>query len=166
MPAIDIIHDEISLNIFCLLYTTFAEHITRPSMIKYIKAKPIISTINKTRLFDSDDTKFAICLLPRGSSIPAISFKASINRISWISGERMVARSKNSPVAPTAFLIRFEETKISPIPSLIYEPSIGIYDLIAYLAVLIDIPSIDPAVIPCIDKKAVNTVKITPISHL
>ena len=42
----------------------------------------MIKTIKSTILFDSDEIKFAICLLPRGSIIPVISFKASINKIS------------------------------------------------------------------------------------
>ena len=144
----------------------FAEHITRPSIMKYTNAIPIIKTINKTMLLDNDDMKFAICLFPSGSIIPAINFKANINNINSISGDNTVASKRNNPVAPTAFFIKFDDTKIKPIPSLKYEPKIGIYDLIAYLAVLIEIPSIEPAVIPWIDKKAVNTVNIKPISHL
>ena len=117
-------------------------------------------------LFERDEIKFAICLLPSGSIIPAISLSASINKISSISGDSIVASSKKRPVAPTAFFIKLDESKIIPMPSLIYEPKIGIYDFIAYLAVLIEIPSTEPAAMPCIDKNAVKTVNIKPVSHL
>lgn len=80
--------------------------------------------------------------------MPATSLSASMKSIISISGEMIVASNIKSPVAPTAFLIRFDEARISPIPSLKYEPRIGTYERMAYLAVLIEMPSIVPAVIP------------------
>ena len=57
--------------------------------------------------------------------MPAMSFNANINMISSISGDKIVARSMKSPAAPTAFFIRLDEARISPIPSLRYEPRSG-----------------------------------------
>lgn len=126
----------------------FALHITSPSIMKYTKDTPIIITTNSTMLFDSEEMKFATCLLPSGSMIPEANFKTSMKSTSSISGDKTVAKRRNSPAPPTVFFMRFDDVRIRPIPSLKYEPNIGTYDLIANLAVLIDIPSTAPAVIP------------------
>ena len=107
-----------------------------------------ISEMRSVIAFDRLLIKFATCPLPRGSIIPAISLSASIKMISLITGEMIVAIRSKSPAPPTAFLMSEELARIREKPSEIYEPTMGTYDLIAYLAVLIDIPSTEPAEIP------------------
>ena len=76
-------------------------------------------------LFERDEIKSATCLLPRGSIMPATSLRANMNKIISSNGEIIVATSIKRPVAPTAFLIKFDDARIIPIPSLKYEPRIG-----------------------------------------
>ena len=87
--------------------------------MKLANAIPTIVTTSKVMFLERFDTKFEICLLPKGSIMALTSFSANINNTSCNIGEIIVANNKNSPLAPTAFLIKFEEARITPKPSLI-----------------------------------------------
>ena len=77
-----------------------------------------MSAIRSTIDLAMPEIKLATRALPSGSIIAAISFKHSINMISFNNGESTVAINNNNPAAPTAFLISEEDAIIIDKPSL------------------------------------------------